>query len=137
MARARAACVHCPPPPPPPSPTLPVQAYLRKSRRYHPDRNGAPEARAVSQAVNNAYSILRDDAKRAAYDASAHKDTGGVDLFSGLQVTRDGVVIGAMGSTVGAVAGFGVGGVAGAALGAASGTLFPYTTLFRSRKSVV
>lgn len=47
-------------------------AYKALSRKHHPDRN-TPEDSETStrrmQAINEAYTVLRDPAKRAAYDA--------------------------------------------------------------------
>jgi DnaJ-class molecular chaperone len=48
-------------------------AYRSLSRSYHPDRNPAPAAKDVSQALNNAYTLLSDEEKRKAYDASNFK----------------------------------------------------------------
>jgi DnaJ domain len=95
-------------------------AYKKKSRLYHPDRNASlPEeqkkfAVACFQAVNNANAILSDPSKRKAYDTSKFEDTSGIDLFSGITVTRDGVAISTGLGVVAGIAGFGVGAVAGA-----------------------
>ena len=35
---------------------------------YHPDRNAAPEAEAKFKEITEAYEVLRDPQKRAAYD---------------------------------------------------------------------
>jgi hypothetical protein len=44
-------------------------AYRRLARRYHPDLNPQPEAAERMRAVNAAYGLLSDPARRAAYDA--------------------------------------------------------------------
>lgn len=47
------------------------RAYRALSRKYHPDRVDAsqrPQATTRMQSINDAYSVLRDPAKRAAYD---------------------------------------------------------------------
>ena len=43
-------------------------AYRRLARQYHPDLNKAPDATGRMQALNEAYAVLRDPRKRAAYD---------------------------------------------------------------------
>jgi len=46
-----------------------IQAARRRlTLRYHPDRNSSPEAAKVMIRVNNAYEILSDPERRAAYD---------------------------------------------------------------------
>jgi len=44
-------------------------AYRRLARRYHPDLNQQPEAAERMRAINAAYGLLSDPARRAAYDA--------------------------------------------------------------------
>lgn len=44
-------------------------AFRRLSKLYHPDLNGSdPESLARTQALNEAYAVLSDPARRAAYD---------------------------------------------------------------------
>lgn len=45
-------------------------AYRALARRYHPDRNPAADAKARMQAINEAYAVLRDPARRQRYDAT-------------------------------------------------------------------
>jgi len=44
-------------------------AYRRLARRYHPDLNPQPEAAERMRAINAAYGLLSDPARRAIYDA--------------------------------------------------------------------
>ena len=44
------------------------RAYRRLARKYHPDVSKAADAQTRMQAVNEAYEVLRDPERRAAYD---------------------------------------------------------------------
>lgn len=45
------------------------QAYRQKAKQYHPDANpNNPSAEARFKEINEAYEVLRDDVKRAAYN---------------------------------------------------------------------
>jgi len=49
-------------------PEVIAAAYRRLARKYHPDVNKSPQAAKRMKQINVAYEILRDPAKRAAYD---------------------------------------------------------------------
>ena len=45
------------------------RAYRSQAMKYHPDRNpNNPEAEAKFKEINEAYDVLKDEQKRAAYD---------------------------------------------------------------------
>jgi curved DNA-binding protein len=44
------------------------KAFRKLARKYHPDVSKEPDAQARMQAVNEAYAVLSDPEKRAAYD---------------------------------------------------------------------
>jgi molecular chaperone DnaJ len=44
------------------------KAYRKLAMEYHPDRNSAPQAEARFKEITEAYEVLRDPQKRAAYD---------------------------------------------------------------------
>lgn len=54
-------------------------AYRALMRHYHPDTNADPEAQARAREITAAYALLRDPAKRAAYDAGR---AAGEDLWA-------------------------------------------------------
>ena len=60
-------------------------AYRRLAKEHHPDRkNGCKESEAHFKAINEAYDVLKDPQKRAAYDrfgSAAFRNGGGADPF--------------------------------------------------------
>jgi len=44
------------------------KAFRKLAQKYHPDVNKSPEAEAQFKEINEAYQVLSDDQKRAAYD---------------------------------------------------------------------
>jgi molecular chaperone DnaJ len=54
------------------------QAYRRLAMKFHPDRNpGDPEAEASFKEIKEAWEVLKDPRKRAAYDQFGHAGVGG------------------------------------------------------------
>lgn len=43
-------------------------AYKALSQRYHPDKNDSPDAQRIMRIINEAYTVLGDPDRRAAYD---------------------------------------------------------------------
>ena len=54
------------------------KAFRRLAQQYHPDVNKAPEAEVRFKEINEAYQVLSDDQKRAAYDRYGHAGVQGV-----------------------------------------------------------
>lgn len=48
-------------------------AFKKEALKWHPDRNGSPDATASMQIINEAYLILKDDEARARYDKQYKK----------------------------------------------------------------
>ncbi|MBC7223548.1 MAG: molecular chaperone DnaJ [Anaerolineae bacterium] len=57
------------------------KAYRRLARQYHPDVNKSPEAEARFKEINEAYQVLSDPEKRAAYDRFGHAGLSGAGVF--------------------------------------------------------
>jgi curved DNA-binding protein len=54
-------------------------AYRRLARKYHPDLNKEPDAEARFKELGEAYEVLKDPEKRAAYDDVGKRWQGGAD----------------------------------------------------------
>jgi curved DNA-binding protein CbpA len=55
------------------------RSYRALARRYHPDHNPLPAAASTMVAINAAYEIVSDPAKRAEYDRSNRKQNPAID----------------------------------------------------------
>jgi DnaJ-related protein SCJ1 len=49
------------------------KAYRKLSRKYHPDKNSAPDAEEKFIAISEAYGVLSDEDKRSIYDRYGHE----------------------------------------------------------------
>jgi molecular chaperone DnaJ len=54
------------------------KAFRKLAQKYHPDVNKTPEAEALFKEINEAYQVLSDDQRRAAYDRFGHAGVQGV-----------------------------------------------------------
>lgn len=53
------------------------KAFRKLAQKYHPDVNKSPEAEANFKEINEAYQVLSDDQRRAAYDRFGHAGVSG------------------------------------------------------------
>ncbi|MCS7061816.1 MAG: molecular chaperone DnaJ [Anaerolineae bacterium] len=53
------------------------KAFRKLARQYHPDVNTDTNAEAIFKEINEAYEVLSDEQKRAAYDRYGHAGQGG------------------------------------------------------------
>ena len=67
------------------------KAYRKLAMQWHPDRNqGNAEAEAKFKELNEAYDVLKDADKKAAYDRYQHAFTVAVGAISQAEVLYDG-----------------------------------------------
>ena len=58
------------------------KAFRKLAQQYHPDVNKTPEAELQFKEINEAYQVLSDDQKRAAYDRFGHAGVQGAGGFN-------------------------------------------------------
>lgn len=58
------------------------KAFRKLAQQYHPDVNKTPEAEVKFKEINEAYQVLSDDQKRAAYDRFGHAGVQGAGGFN-------------------------------------------------------
>lgn len=58
------------------------RAFRKLAQQYHPDVNKNPDAESNFKEINEAYQVLSDPQKRAAYDRFGHAGLGGAGGFS-------------------------------------------------------
>ena len=56
------------------------KSFRKLAQKYHPDVNKTAEAEALFKEVNEAYQVLNDDQKRAAYDRFGHEGLQGTNF---------------------------------------------------------
>lgn len=61
------------------------KAYRQLAKKYHPDMNKASDAEEKFKEVQEAYEVLSDDQKRAAYDQFGHAGTSGFQGGGGFE----------------------------------------------------
>ncbi len=54
------------------------RAFRQLARQYHPDVSDAPDAEERFKEINEAYQVLSDDERRAAYDRFGHAGLNGM-----------------------------------------------------------
>lgn len=68
------------------------KAFRKLAREYHPDVSDLPDAAEKFKEINEAYAVLSDSEKRAAYDRFGHQafnGAGGYDPFAGMADLSD------------------------------------------------
>ncbi len=71
-------------------------AFRSLARKYHPDKNDAPDADEKFKEIQEAYAVLSDDDKRRAYDRFGHNPPGGSPFgqggFSGFNINLEDIL---------------------------------------------
>ncbi|MBU1898894.1 molecular chaperone DnaJ [Myxococcota bacterium] len=65
------------------------KAFRALAVKYHPDKNPAPEAEERFKLINEAYAMLSDPQRRAAYDRFGHTEPGGGPFTGGTAPPSD------------------------------------------------
>ncbi|MBN1564958.1 MAG: molecular chaperone DnaJ [Anaerolineae bacterium] len=83
------------------------KAFRKLARTYHPDVNNAPDAEETFKEINEAYQVLSDDNRRAAYDRFGHAGVNGGGFQTGGFGGLDDILNDLFGGAFGGFSGFG------------------------------
>ena len=72
------------------------KAFRSLARKYHPDKNDAPDADEKFKEIQEAYAVLSDSEKRRNYDRFGHNSPGGSPFgpggFQGFNINLDDIL---------------------------------------------
>lgn len=81
------------------------KSFRSLARKYHPDKNDAPDADERFKEIQEAYAVLSDPQKRSTYDRFGHNPPGGSPFgsggFSGFRMNFDDIFSGDLGDLFG------------------------------------